>query len=298
MHSRKGLAALILGANMPDIDIFFGAAPWAPLAIHRGFTHGLVGGVLLMPPMLAGCCGCSTAGRPAAAAASRAACRCASAGWSRWPTSARSATAARPADDLFGAIAVALLGRLVPRRRAVHHRFVAVAALGAGHRPFALARKTRSRVASAAAGRDRHRARLHRAQLAITQQAVGAVRGWAGERRPRPSSPRRRRSGRGAATSCGARAIAIATVASSGDWPRSRLSAGQFDDPLVREAIRRDPRLRRFLRWSILPIAEIERGRCSARVTIGDARYGEPAARAAVRQAIVPIGCQAPRPSQ
>src|SRR5918997_6952368 len=52
--TRKGLAALILGANMPDIDVFFGNAPWDPLAIHRGFTHGLVGGVLVMPPILAG----------------------------------------------------------------------------------------------------------------------------------------------------------------------------------------------------------------------------------------------------
>lgn len=52
--TRKGLAALILGANMPDIDVFFGHAPWDPLAIHRGFTHGLVGGVLVMPPLLAG----------------------------------------------------------------------------------------------------------------------------------------------------------------------------------------------------------------------------------------------------
>jgi inner membrane protein len=51
--SRKGLAALILGANMPDIDVFLGWVPWAPLATHRGFTHSLVGGVLLMPPMLA-----------------------------------------------------------------------------------------------------------------------------------------------------------------------------------------------------------------------------------------------------
>jgi len=50
--TRKGLAALILGANMPDIDVFFGWAPWEPLATHRGFTHGLVGGVLLMPPVL------------------------------------------------------------------------------------------------------------------------------------------------------------------------------------------------------------------------------------------------------
>src|SRR5688500_7609785 len=52
--SRKGLAALILGANMPDIDVFFGWAQWAPLAVHRGFTHGLVGGVLVLPPFLAG----------------------------------------------------------------------------------------------------------------------------------------------------------------------------------------------------------------------------------------------------
>lgn len=53
-RSRKGLAACVLAANMPDIDVFFGWAPWAPLATHRGFTHGLLGGVLLMPPLLAG----------------------------------------------------------------------------------------------------------------------------------------------------------------------------------------------------------------------------------------------------
>lgn len=53
-RTRKGLAALVMAANMPDIDVFFGWAPWAPLAMHRGFTHGLVGGVLIMPPLLAG----------------------------------------------------------------------------------------------------------------------------------------------------------------------------------------------------------------------------------------------------
>src|SRR3990170_3205497 len=53
-QTRKGLAVLILGANMPDVDVFFGWVGWEPLAMHRGFTHGLVGGVLLMPPMLAG----------------------------------------------------------------------------------------------------------------------------------------------------------------------------------------------------------------------------------------------------
>jgi len=53
-RTRKGLAACVLAANMPDIDVFFGWVPWAPLAMHRGFTHGLVGGVLLMPSLLAG----------------------------------------------------------------------------------------------------------------------------------------------------------------------------------------------------------------------------------------------------
>ncbi|MDF8333897.1 metal-dependent hydrolase [Novosphingobium cyanobacteriorum] len=52
-RTRLGTAACVLAANMPDIDVFFGWAPWAPLAMHRGFTHGLVGGVLLMPPLLA-----------------------------------------------------------------------------------------------------------------------------------------------------------------------------------------------------------------------------------------------------
>lgn len=47
------MAACILAANLPDIDVFFGWVPWAPLAMHRGFTHGLVGGVALLPPLLA-----------------------------------------------------------------------------------------------------------------------------------------------------------------------------------------------------------------------------------------------------
>jgi len=51
--TRKGLAALILGANMPDLDVFVGWVSWAPLATHRGFTHSLVGGSILLPPVLA-----------------------------------------------------------------------------------------------------------------------------------------------------------------------------------------------------------------------------------------------------
>lgn len=53
-RSRKGLAALILGANAPDIDVFFQWAPWEPLATHRGFSHSVVGGVVLLPLLLWG----------------------------------------------------------------------------------------------------------------------------------------------------------------------------------------------------------------------------------------------------
>ncbi len=52
--SRKGLAALIMGANAPDIDVFFGWVPWEPLATHRGITHSLIVGLWVMPLLTAG----------------------------------------------------------------------------------------------------------------------------------------------------------------------------------------------------------------------------------------------------
>lgn len=51
--TRKGLAALILGANLPDIDVLTGWAAWEPLATHRGWTHSFIGGAVLLPPLLA-----------------------------------------------------------------------------------------------------------------------------------------------------------------------------------------------------------------------------------------------------
>jgi inner membrane protein len=60
----------------------------------------------------------------------------------------------------------------------------------------------------------------------------------------------------------------------SGMAPVGPCEPSNMDDPLVREAIRRSPALRKFLKWSILPQADVERSRCEVRVTIGDARYG------------------------
>jgi inner membrane protein len=48
-RTRKGLAALVMGANAPDIDVFFSWAEWAPLATHRGVTHSLVAGLWVLP---------------------------------------------------------------------------------------------------------------------------------------------------------------------------------------------------------------------------------------------------------
>ena len=64
--------------------------------------------------------------------------------------------------------------------------------------------------------------------------------------------------------------------------------------PVVREAIRRDPRLEKFLKWSILPQADVVRERCSAKVFIGDARYGEGRRSKLARESVVPThapGC-------
>ena len=44
-------------------------------------------------------------------------------------------------------------------------------------------------------------------------------------------------------------------------------------DPLVRRALAL-PELRAFARWSTMPMARIDRERCRARVSFGDARYG------------------------
>jgi inner membrane protein len=47
--SPRAMPAMIIAANLPDIDSFVaGALGCEPIAVHRGFTHGL-GGLLTMP---------------------------------------------------------------------------------------------------------------------------------------------------------------------------------------------------------------------------------------------------------
>jgi inner membrane protein len=65
-----------------------------------------------------------------------------------------------------------------------------------------------------------------------------------------------------------------------------------MDHPLVRRARIADPKLAKYLRWSILPEAEVQGiDRCTAQVTVGDARYGESASTSRIKHvSLVPTG--------
>ncbi len=307
VQSRKGLAALILGVNMPDIDVFFSAVPWEPLTTHRGFTHGLVGGGLLMPPMLAGLLSLLDRWQVKRGASFKSGLPMRF-GW--LVLLAYIGTISHPLLDLLTTYSVQLLSPFSDawfhsyRLCIIDIRLRLQLAFSIGLSPRLEQRGAEwRRPAQAAVGIALGYIALN---LLITQQAYGAVRGWAVERRvealfasPPPVWFWRRN-----------------LVWREGDCYRhsrfeplgrgltevTNCAPANLDDPLVREAIRREPRLRKFLRWSILPFAEVERGRCLATVTIGDARYPERAARARLsRRAVVPTGgpgCQAGEPSQ
>lgn len=130
--------------------------------------------------------------------------------------------------------------------------------------------------------------------LLISQRAYAAVRAWAGDRpaqsifaSPPPIHFWRRglvwREG-----DCYRRSTY--DPLDSGFGAVSACRPANMDLPLVRQAIARDPRLQKFLRWSVMPSAHVDRGRCSARVTIGDARYGEGRSSRLARYTEVPTG--------
>jgi inner membrane protein len=289
---------------MPDIDVFFGAVPWEPLAMHRGFTHGLVGGVLVMPPMLAGLLWLLDrwqigrgnnfkSGLPMRVGWLVALCYL--------------GTLTHPLLDLLTTYSVQLLS---PFSNAWFHAdglfiidlwqwLLFAFSIGWSRRREKRGHEWR-RPAQAAVGVAIGYIALN---LLITQQANRAVRQWAGDRRaeavfaspPPVWSWRRNLVWREGHCYRQSRFDPF-------DGGLAEVTACQptnLDDPLVREAIRRDPRLRKFLKWSILPMAEVSRGRCLARVTIGDARYGEAAARSRLsRETVVTTGGSGCQPAQ
>ncbi len=280
-RTRKGLAACILAANMPDIDVFFGWAPWAPLAMHRGFTHGLVGGVLLMPPLLAGLLWLldrwqmNRGARFASGLPMRF-------GW--LVILAYLGAITHPLLDLQNTYAVQLLS---PASETWFHSdglFIispyVLAMLGAG---VWLARRRARRTRP---GASRPAVLALAGVFAFVALNVGiSVLAW---RAPRLSEPY---------------ANPDRVFASPGPllfWQREvvwreqgHMASGHFDplrsltaltdftparpdnmaDPLARRAAQSDPIVADFLDWSQMPTATIERQGCQAKVTFADARY-------------------------
>jgi inner membrane protein len=289
--TRKGLAALILGANMPDIDVFLGWAPWGPLAMHRGFTHSLVGGIVLMPPMLFALL------------------------WllDRWQvrrgTQFRSglpmrpwwllglcylATITHPLLDMLTTYSVQLF---TPFSNAWYHADalfiidVWIWLILGGSIAWSKWREKRGR-----AWRKPVQAAIAivlayiAANLLISERAVAAVHNWAG-RRPVEAvfaSPpplafwRRDLVWREDGCYRRSRFGPLRGLASVSNCQPTHMS-----DPLVRRAIQASPRLQKFLRWSILPQARIVRSGCKAHVSISDARYGPPSDSRLSRETIV-----------
>jgi inner membrane protein len=290
--TRKGLAALILGANMPDIDVFFGWVAWEPLAMHRGFTHG-IGGLIILPPILAGFLWLLDRwqvrrGKPFRSGLAMR--------W-RWLLALSFiGVLSHPLLDALTTYSVQLLAPFSTTWFRVEGLFIIdvwLWLLLAGGIFWSKRLERRG-----GDWRFPPRAALGIAlayllvNLGISYRAHLAVREWAGDRpaeaifaSPQPiASWRRGLVWREAGCY---RRSAFHPV--SGMAPVSACEPTNMGDPLVLEAIRRSSSLQNFLKWSILPQAEVERSGCEARVTIGDARYGRGASSRLRRQTMIDI---------
>jgi inner membrane protein len=278
-QTRKGLAALILGANMPDIDVFFGWVPWVPLATHRGFTHG-VGGLLVMPPLLAGLLWLLDRWQVSRGAAFKSGLAMRP-GWLF--ALCYLGAASHPSLDLLTTYSVQLLA---PFSAAWYHAdglfiidiwlwLLLAVAIGWSKRCEMRGQEWRRPVQAAIA-----LALVYISiNLLISQKAYAAVRSWAGGRPVEAefASPRSFYSWRRDLVwrERGCYRRSHYDPFGGGFGGVSDCQPTNLDDPLVIAAIARDPSLQKFLRWSVLPQAEAEQGRCLAKVTIGDARYGQ-----------------------
>ena len=278
-RTRKGLAACVLAANMPDIDVFFGWAPWAPLATHRGFTHGLVGGVLLMPPLLAGLLWLLDRWQIGRGAVFRSGLPM-HLGWLVALSYFGALT--HPLLDLQNTYAVQLLS---PASTAWFHTdglFIVspwlLAILGVG---IWLARR-RQRGAPAIM------ALAGAAVFIVINIAVSMFAGQAvasqpnGKRADRIfASPqpllfwRRDMIWRQDGTMYFSRYDPLSDRAHLARVDNA--VADRMDEPEVRRAATATPEVRKFLAWSQMPVARVERQGCTSTVTFGDARYSGPA---------------------
>lgn len=276
--TRKGLAALILGANMPDIDVFFTSFPWEPLAMHRGVTHSLVGGFIVMPPMLFGLLLLLDrwqvargvrfqSGLPLHRGRLLALCYL---GALTHPLLDLQTTYAVQllspfsgawfhADSLFiidvwlwALLSLAIAWSRMQEKRSREWRLVPQAAFGIAIAYIAF------NLGLSETARERVKARFPNAEAIFASP-------------PPVLSWQRRMVWREAD---GYHWAGFSPLKGLG--PENGPIARQMDHPFVREARRQDPGLRRYLGWSVMPFAWAERRRCAIVLSVGDARYLSP----------------------
>ncbi|MEO6113830.1 MAG: metal-dependent hydrolase [Sphingomicrobium sp.] len=292
--SRKGLAALILGANMPDIDIFFQWVNWAPLEMHRGFTHGLVGGVLVMPPFLAGLLWLLDRWQVSRGRVFKSGLAM-HFGWLVALSYIGAVT--HPLLDLQNTYAVQLFS---PLSNLWYHNdalFIIDVWLWVGM-AFAI-------------GLSRHRERKGGDWRRPAQVALVAAVAYIGANAGLSVVAKRTLIASGAATRPD---VVFAGHEPAFFWNRNMvwredgrvgradynlvdglhavkpLVADNMTDPLAVRARTANRGIVTFLRWSLLPIATVAREPCRALVSFGDARFGGPSVRATFeRKAVLPL---------
>lgn len=276
--TRKGLAALILAANMPDIDVFFGHSCWTPLAIHRGFTHSLVGGTLVLPPILAGLLWLLDRWQLRRGAVFESGLAMHGA----WLVALCFIGAlTHPLLDLLTSYSVQLLS---PFSNLWFHQealFIidvwlwSVLSFGIWL----------SRRREKAGGAWRKPARIALG-VALIHISVNLMLTWQAKQALRARAP------------AGRTETVFARMEPVIFWRRGLVYRGQGEigraswsplrgleldagstpdnmgDPLVRKAMFATPELVRFMRWSVMPVATVDRRRCSARISFTDARFG------------------------
>jgi inner membrane protein len=279
-RTRKGLAALILGANMPDIDVFFGWASWAPLATHRGWTHSLVGGVLLLPPLLAALLWLLDRWQARRGSAVRSGL----AMHFSWLLALSYIGAiSHPLLDWQTTYSVQLLSPLSDKWFHTDTLFIIDVWVLSGL-AFAIWLSRRREQEGDYWMRP---ARAALAVLALYIGANGALSAFI-KNEARISEPY------ASPETIYASPPPVLFWQRELAWRQSGAIAwGSYDawdnplsvrdytapvsdnmaDPLVREALRM-PAMASFARWSTMPMAQIDRGRCRTRVRFGDARYG------------------------
>jgi inner membrane protein len=293
--TRKGLAALILAANMPDIDVFFSGFSWEPLETHRGVTHSIFG-VVLLPPVLFVVLLTLDKWQVARGAEFKSGLP-RHKGWLLALCYLGALT--HPLLDLQTTYAVQLLSPVSGLWYHADSLFIIdVWIWSALSLAIAWSRKAHAK------GRE---------WRTVPQTALAAVLIYIVFNIGLSDTAKERVMGRAP----GADAV-FASPQPVVSWRRqlawreggyyfyaffSPLGGlgptrgpipSNMDDPLVQEARAQDRAMRRYLRWSVLPFAWAMREPCAIRVSVGDARYLDPERGSRLkRHTVLPRPCQA-----